>query len=139
MPEELPAASPTGHESVLIVDDEKLLVTLASDMLSSLGYAVTGVAESTEALEIFRTHSNRFDLVITDQTMPGMTGMELSAELLRIRGDIPVILCTGYSDNKLREEAQAIGIREIISKPYIMRELGLAVREVLDQATAASR
>ena len=134
--EEQPASLPAGKELILVVDDEKLLVTVASDMLSSLGYTVVGVSGSVEALQIFRSQSSRFHLVITDQTMPGMTGIELSAELLRIRKDIPVILCTGYSDEKVREAARTIGIRKIIAKPFIMQELATVIREILDQASA---
>jgi CheY-like chemotaxis protein len=101
-------------------------------MLRTLGYDVVSVLRSSEALELFRTQPNRFHLLITDQTMPGMTGMELAAEVLRIRQDTPIILCTGFSKENVREMAATIGIRKILSKPFILQELASSVRDALD-------
>jgi PAS domain S-box-containing protein len=132
-PEQRPEASPAGKERILLVDDEEILVTVTSELLSTLGYEVVSAARSSEALELFRSQSDRFHLVITDQTMPGMTGMELAAELLRIKPDISIILCSGFSDEKVRETASTIGVRTIMSKPFSLQELAATVRGVLDQ------
>ncbi len=132
-PERQLDALPAGNERILLVDDEELVVAVASEMLRTLGYDVVPVPRSLEALELFRTHPDRFQLLITDQTMPGMTGMELAAEVLRIRQDIPIILCTGFSNENAREKAATIGIRKILSKPFVLQELAASVREALDQ------
>lgn len=87
---------------------------------------------SIEALEVFQAQPNKFDLVITDQTMPNMTGEELSKELMRIRPDIPIILCTGYSELITEDKAKSMGIREFVMKPLVARELAETVRKVLD-------
>jgi len=87
---------------------------------------------SIEALEVFQAQPNKFDLVITDQTMPNMTGEELSKELMRIRPDIPIILCTGYSELITEDKAKSMGIREFVMKPLVARELAETVRNVLD-------
>ena len=131
-PEIQPEPSLAGNERILLVDDEKLVVAVASEMLIALGYEVVSVQQSSEALALFRSQPDRFHLIITDQTMPGMTGMELAAEVLRIRRDIPIILCTGYTDEKVRKTASAIGIRRILSKPFVLRELAISVRDALD-------
>ena len=123
---------PRGKESVLFIDDEKKLVELAQGMLKFLGYEVIAKNSSTEALELFRSQPDRFDLVITDQTMPHLTGDSLAVELLRIRPNIPIILCTGYSEKISMEAAEAIGIRKFIFKPIRIRELAKAIREVLE-------
>ncbi|MCK5266534.1 MAG: response regulator, partial [Spirochaetes bacterium] len=98
-----------------------------------LGYSVIGKTSSKEALEIFRSQPDHFDLVVTDMTMPNMTGVELAEKLLQIRSDIPIILCTGFSDRVMQEKARSIGIREFINKPISPRGLGESVRRVLDQ------
>jgi len=87
---------------------------------------------SIEALEVFQAQPNKFDLVITDQTMPNMTGEELSRELMRIRPDIPIILCTGYSELITEEKAKSMGFREFVMKPLVARKLAETVRKVLD-------
>ncbi|MDR3628990.1 MAG: ATP-binding protein [Desulfocapsaceae bacterium] len=134
--EESPFSLPSGHELILLVDDEELVVAVAADMLKVLGYEVVAVHESPEALKVFRAQSDRFQLIISDQTMPCMTGMELAAELLKIRPDIPIILCTGYLDQKIGEAARAIGIKKIMAKPFVMQELASSLRDLLDQAAA---
>jgi signal transduction histidine kinase/ActR/RegA family two-component response regulator len=122
----------TGH--ILFVDDEKSLADLGFQILSRLGYDVTTRTSSVEALELFTVQPDKFDLVITDTTMPNMTGDELAAKLLDIRSDIPVILCTGYSERISAEKAQRIGIKEFVLKPIVMSELATTVRKVLDES-----
>jgi CheY-like chemotaxis protein len=122
-----------GREQILIVDDEPYLAVLWKVMLERLGYRVTGCSNSLEALDIFRASPMSFDLVLTDQTMPQMTGEALVKEILRIRPEIPIILCTGFSHAVTEEKARALGIRAFLMKPIARRDLGLAVRCVLDQ------
>ena len=122
----------TGSEQVLFVDDEAFLAQLGKDMLSRLGYTVTALADSGEALKIFRGQPDRFDLVITDQTMPGITGYELSRKILAIRPDIPIILCSGHSSVISKEEALALGIREFVMKPLTGQNLARIIRQILD-------
>ena len=98
-----------------------------------MGYKVTIRTSSVEALELFMEQPEKFDLVITDMTMPNMTGDELAGKLMNIRADIPVILCTGYSERISRERAHELGIKEFILKPIVMRELAKTVRGVLDK------
>jgi PAS domain S-box-containing protein len=124
---------PKGDENVLFVDDEKTIVDIGGNTLERLGYSVIGKTSSKEALEIFRSQPDHFDLVVTDMTMPNMTGMELAEKLLQIRSDIPIILCTGFSDRVMQEKARSMGIREFINKPISPRGLGESVRRVLDQ------
>ncbi len=124
---------PTGHEQILFIDDEKALVDLGRQILERLGYGVTIRTSSVEALELFMQNPHKFDLVITDMTMPNMTGDELAAKLLNIRPDIPLILCTGYSERISEEKAHEIGIKEFILKPIIMSQLAKTVRKVLDE------
>jgi PAS domain S-box-containing protein len=123
---------PTGKERILFIDDEQSLVRLVQEMLGRLGYDVVSKTSSSEALELFRSQPESFDLVITDQTMPHMTGIELAQKMLRIRSDILVILCTGYSEAATPEGTEAAGIREIIFKPLEPSGLARTVRKVLD-------
>ena len=97
----------TGNERILLVDDEEMLVAVITDMLKTLGYEVVSANGSLDALQLFQSQCDRFHLVITDLTMPEMTGMELAAELLRIRGDVPIILSTGFTSSEIREKAMA--------------------------------
>jgi PAS domain S-box-containing protein len=122
-----------GTERVLLVDDEIVLAQLGKGMLERLGYRVVSKSSSIEALEAFRTQPGQFDLVITDQTMPHMTGVALAREILRIRPSIPVILCTGHADSAVIEAARATGVREFLAKPVTLRQLAETVRCVLDQ------
>jgi PAS domain S-box-containing protein len=126
------APIPTGTERILFIDDEKSLVDLGQQILERLGYKVTIRTSSVEALELFMAQPDKFDLVITDMTMPNMTGDELAGKLMDMRADIPVILCTGYSERISRERAHELGIKEFILKPIVMRELAEKVRRVLD-------
>ena len=109
-----------------------MLVEWGEAVLERLGYQVTALTDSTEALKTFSSDPSRFDLVITDQTMPGMTGVQLARELLKIRPDIPIILCTGHSETVSPEMAMEAGIREFLMKPLVKQELAQVVRRVLD-------
>jgi CheY-like chemotaxis protein len=127
---------PTGTERILFVDDEELLVEMARGMLESLGYHVTVAANGREAWNLFLKNPTRFDLVITDQTMPDLTGMNLAQKMLKVRKDTPIILCTGYSEMVSAEKAEKVGIRAFVMKPVMKKELAETVRRVLDGAKA---
>ena len=126
------ASIPTGTESILFIDDEPALVNIGKNTLETLGYKVTTRTSSIEALELFHARADMFDLVITDMTMPHMTGDELAKELIRIRPEMPIILCTGYSARINQEQALALGIRAFVSKPVLKRQIAEAIRKVLD-------
>ncbi|BHH84525.1 hybrid sensor histidine kinase/response regulator [Desulforhopalus sp. 52FAK] len=123
---------PIGRERILFVDDEEILATMGKAMLERLGYHVTVRANSLEALETFQNQPDQFDLIITDQTMPGMTGSDLSRRMLQIRPDIPIILCTGYSTIISEEKAKFMGIKEFALKPFTKKDIGILIRKVLD-------
>jgi PAS domain S-box-containing protein len=120
-----------GHEHVLIVDDEFEIVKLEQMMLERLGYRVTSRTSSREALEAFRSQPDTFDVVITDMTMPGITGTQLALKLTEIKPDIPIILCTGFSELITRETAENFGIKEFLAKPIIKSQMAQAIRKVL--------
>ena len=122
---------PTGAERVLFVDDEESLVDLGQEILMLLGYDVVVCTSSVEALDVFRMAPQRFDLVITDQTIPHMTGEELALELRRLRSDIPIILCTGFSHIIHAERAQELGIDAFLMKPLAMQDLARVIQQVL--------
>jgi len=122
-----------GDERILLVDDENFIVQLEKQMLERLGYHVTPRTSSTDALEAFRTDPDKFDLIITDLTMPNMTGDKLAGELIKIRSDIPVILCTGFSENMSKKKAKALGIKAFLMKPIVMSDLAKSIREVLEK------
>jgi len=123
----------TGTERILFVDDEKALVTIGKQMLESLGYKVTTRTSSIEALELFKARADSFDLVITDMTMPNMTGDRLASELMRIKSDIPVLLCTGYSAHINKEQALSMGLRAFIPKPASLGDMARIIRKVFDE------
>jgi CheY-like chemotaxis protein len=123
----------TGTERILFIDDEKAIVNIGKQMLESLGYKITTRTSSIEALELFKAKADSFDLVITDMTMPNMTGDKLARELIRIKPEIPVILCTGYSARINREQTMAMGIRGFLSKPVLKRDFAENIRKVLDE------
>jgi PAS domain S-box-containing protein len=120
-----------GNERILFIDDEQGLVDVGEQILKSLKYEVTVRTSSMEALELFRAHPQRFDLVITDMTMPNMTGDKLAKELLRIRADIPIVLCTGFSEQLREEAAKELGIRELAMKPLVTSDLAKTIRRAL--------
>jgi PAS domain S-box-containing protein len=122
---------PGENERILFVDDEELLASLGKQVLEALGYNVVIGTNGLEALEIFRSRPYAFDLIITDMTMPGLTGRELAAEVLAIRPGIPIIICTGYSDSIDKKTAAEAGIRGFILKPMLIRELSDLIRKVL--------
>jgi PAS domain S-box-containing protein len=122
-----------GKEEILFVDDEKQLVNMGKQMLERLGYHVTPCTSSVEAIEAFRAQPQKFDLVITDQTMPNITGLELAKKLMEVRLDIPVILCTGFSEVILKEKNKAVNIRKILMKPIVAHDLAVTIRKVLDK------
>ena len=125
---------PSGKERILFVDDEHILRVVGRDLLEHLGYTVAVFESSLDALEYFKSSPRDIDLVITDQTMPGLTGMELAAEILAIRPEIPIIICTGYSEDLTREKALEAGIEDLMEKPVTMQKLAVKVREALDKA-----
>jgi PAS domain S-box-containing protein len=120
-----------GSGRILLVDDEEALVEMAKDMLESLGYEITATKSSIDALEIFRANPDQFDLVITDQTMPAMTGMALAQEIMKIRPDTPIILCTGFSSTVDAEKARKVGIREFVFKPIIKKKIADSILHIL--------
>lgn len=123
---------PGGKETILLVDDEVPVVRLVKQILERLGYKVHERTSSIEALQAFKAHPERFDLVITDMTMPNMDGAEFSKAVLAQRPDIPIILCTGFSETINDSIARQIGIRSILLKPVVKAELAGAVRSILD-------
>ena len=123
---------PKGTERILFIDDENAIVDLTKRQLESLGYQVTTRTDPIEALEMFKLQPDRFDMVITDMTMPKMTGKELSENLLRIKPSLPVILCTGFSASMDENRAAAIGIKALIFKPILKRNIAQTIRKVLE-------
>ena len=115
---------PTGCESILLVDDEEPIVRLEQMMLERLGYQVTARTSSPDALDAFRANPSKFDLVISDRGMPNMTGEQLARELISIRPEIPIILCTGFSDENDEKRAKAMGIKGILKKPVATEDIG---------------
>ncbi|MHB1014535.1 MAG: ATP-binding protein, partial [Desulfurivibrionaceae bacterium] len=123
---------PLGTERLLVVDDEEMISMMLQLILQSLGYQVTLSSDSLEALALITQNPMAFDLLITDMTMPHLTGFELAQKALRLRPGLPIILCSGFSELINKEQALALGIRAYLLKPVSVRELGQAVRNVLD-------
>jgi len=128
-----PALIPGGNEHVLLVDDEKDLVDIAQKTLEVLGYRVTARISPVDALEAFKSKYDTIDIVITDKTMPNMTGFELARELRKIKRDIPIILCTGFSAPEDLEQTNACGINEVIMKPLVKKQMARSIRNALDK------
>ncbi|MGA2107312.1 MAG: PAS domain S-box protein [Syntrophorhabdales bacterium] len=124
---------PTGSERILFVDDEEAIAEMGEDILAELGYEVASRMNGREALALFRLDPSRFDLVVTDQTMPEMTGVELAKEILALRPDMPIIMCTGFSYVVDADRARAAGIRAFAMKPLTKREIAKTIRRVLDE------
>ncbi len=122
-----------GTEHILFVDDEEMLAVLGGRMLERLGYTVSVTLSSVGALAKFKANPAAFDVVITDQSMPDMSGVELALQLVKIRPDIPIILCTGYSKKITEKEAMALGIKKFMTKPYDTKRLAQCVREALSE------
>lgn len=119
-----------GEEKILFIDDEPMLSRLGKISLETLGYQVTATTSPQDALELFRKNPDAFDLVISDQTMPVMTGAELAQELMAIRGDVPIIICTGFSETLDADQAKAIGINDFLFKPFTQDSLAKSIRRV---------
>ncbi len=130
--EEPPAPLVGGKGRILFVDDEAMLAELGENMLRRLGYEVTSRTSPIEALALFKARPADFDLLISDQTMPGMTGDLLAQEVLKIRPDLPIILCTGYSQRIDERRARERGIRALVMKPILIQEIDAAVRRALE-------
>ncbi|MCL5405545.1 MAG: PAS domain S-box protein [Deltaproteobacteria bacterium] len=129
-----PTQLPQGNkERILFVDDEHAIADLGEKMLTRLGYQVTVSTSSLEALELFRNKPDMFDLLISDQTMPNMTGVDLAREVRRIRKDIPVIICTGYSERLTEEKAKELGISALVMKPFAIEHLASIIRKSLQE------
>ncbi|MBF0202766.1 MAG: PAS domain S-box protein [Desulfamplus sp.] len=122
-----------GNEKILLVDDEIVLTTLHKSILERFGYQVTSRSSSIEALEAFRANPDKFDIVITDMAMPNLSGDKLAVELIKIRPNIPVLLCTGFSTIMSEEKALSMGIKGFLMKPIIISDLDKKIREVLDE------
>jgi CheY-like chemotaxis protein len=122
-----------GSERILFVDDEEIQIELAKESLGRLGYKVTTFSSSLAALEHFQENSDSYDLIITDMTMPKMTGDVLAKKIKLIRPDIPLIMCTGFSELMDEHKAKAIDIRAFLYKPVVARELSQTIRAVLSQ------
>jgi PAS domain S-box-containing protein len=123
----------TGTERILLVDDEEPIARMEQMMLEKLGYKVTSRTNSLDALEVFKAHPFAFDLVLTDMSMPNMTGIQLADNLFSIRRDIPIVICTGFSEKTSEEKAKAKGINGFLMKPVVRSELAKMVRKVLDK------
>ncbi len=124
---------PGGHERILFVDDENILIETMKAILMALGYDVDTMKSGVEALELIRMKPETYDLIITDQSMPKMTGVQFARALKKLGLQIPMILCTGFSEVISREEARSIGIRDFIMKPILMENLAEIIRNVLDE------
>jgi PAS domain S-box-containing protein len=123
----------TGNENILFVDDEESLADLGRLRLEKMGYRVTAITRPAEALELFCANPDQFDLVITDMTMPQMTGDRLAKEILKIRPDMPIIICTGFHEKMTEEKSKEIGIKTFLLKPVSIINLAKHVRQVLDK------
>ncbi len=122
----------SGTETIMIVDDEQMILDVTKEIIENMGYKVFSFISSEVALQAFEKEPYKFNLIITDMTMPQMEGDKLAVAALKIRTDIPIILCTGYSHKISEEKALKIGIRRYVEKPLITKELGMLIREVLD-------
>jgi CheY-like chemotaxis protein len=120
-----------GKERILFVDDEDALADLGKQMIEHLGYRVTARVNSLEALKLFQKDPYAFDLVITDLVMPNMSGDELAQKILAIRPDIPVILITGFAEQITSEKAGLIGVKKLVTKPIVMKDIAKLIREAL--------
>ncbi len=126
---------PMGTERILLIDDEQIVVEMETAILELLGYDVTPETDSLRALEIFRSRPEEFDLVVTDYTMPKLTGTDLSSAIRQIRADIPIILCTGFSEKVTEEGAMDLGM-ELVMKPFSMKQIAESVRKALGAAVS---
>ena len=121
-----------GNERILVVDDQKMIVEIQQKLLKRLGYNVTARTSSLEALKTFQANPDDFDLIITDMTMPNMTGDQLAKKIMEINTNVPIILCTGFSEKMSKEKAELLGIKDFLMKPVLLKDLSLTIRRVLD-------
>jgi PAS domain S-box-containing protein len=131
VPPPAPVLVAPGRERILFVDDEPIQVELGRQVLETLGYVVTAVGSAREALDLVRADPGAFDVVVTDTTMPGMPGDVLAREVLVLRPDLPIVLCTGFSERATEARMRELGVRELLTKPYSLSELSLAIRRAL--------
>jgi CheY-like chemotaxis protein len=129
-----PASAPGGTESILIVDDEAQIVQMMHLLLESLGYRVTSRYSSLDALAAFSAAPSRYDLIVSDMTMPALSGLALAGKIKALRADIPIILCTGFSEQMTQEALEAAGVARTVLKPVTKTDLAATVRAVLDAA-----
>ena len=125
---------PPGTERILFVDDDEMIVLLGERMLTTIGYQVISMTNSIEALKLFSANADDIDLVISDQTMPGLSGTELIEKVLAIKPELPCILCTGYSAKTSEADAKKIGVKAFMLKPFEQYQLAQTIRKVLDGA-----
>lgn len=120
-----------GSERIIFVDDEESLVKLGNILLRNMGYEVAAFSKSQEAFQAFKEAPDNYDLIITDMTMPGMTGAELARNVKQIRPDIPIILCTGFTENLDEEIVREMGICAYLTKPVLQKDLADTIRKAL--------
>ncbi len=123
---------PRGNERILVVDDDRVQAESLSAMLERLGYISAFATEGIKALEMLRADPRAFDVIVTDQNMPHMSGTTLAEVAMRIRKDLPVIICTGCLDKSGEEKVAHLGIRELVMKPFTLNEIASAIRRALD-------
>ncbi|MBU0972949.1 MAG: response regulator [Proteobacteria bacterium] len=128
-----------GTEGILLADDEDNILGLTQTFLEQQGYRVSSFSNGKTAFEAFEKNPHKFDLVITDMTMPGITGDKLAINILKIRPDLPIVLCTGYSENISHDQAMLLGIRKYVEKPTGLKELAIIIRTILDQEKTITR
>ena len=133
-PKVSPKPFPEGRECILFVDDETSLTNIGEQILKKLGYEVIAKTDPREALEVFREQPDKIDLVVTDQTMPHMTGDKLARQILKLKPGIPVIICSGFSEMMNKKKAKSLGVRKFVMKPFEMRELAETIRRILDES-----
>jgi CheY-like chemotaxis protein len=133
-----PPAATKGKEHILLIDDEAQIIDIEQQILERLGYSVTSKTDSAEALKEFSAKPHQFDLVITDMTMPKITGDRLARKMLEIKPNIPVILCTGFNETITTEKALSLGIDQLVMKPIVKDQLANLIRTVLDNPKAAA-
>ena len=132
------AAAPNGNgETILLVDDEESLVRLGEEMIAELGYEPVGFTSSRTALDTFRAEPQRFSAVLSDESMPEMTGSEMIAEIRKIRADIPIVLMSGYVTSALSSRARDTGVAEVLSKPLVSRDIARSLAGALRPAPDA--
>jgi len=134
LPVEQDLGYPTGSEHVLLVDDEDLIIEVVQLVLEGLGYQVTSTRDSLDAIAQFKADPAAFDVVITDMTMPGMSGDQLAKQLLALRPELPIIICSGFSERASREQAEGIGVRHFLRKPITLFEISHKIRAALDES-----